>query len=362
MVQAQLRARCQRLLVTALVLLCFGAEARTGDRQSGVKSARDRIVGNIRRARTPAPPPPPDPPPPPPPPPARRRSQEAEEDEAFDGAPKFAGERPRTPPLESDRLKPRLLEVLQPAGNQAFPQLTGLPGAGNCNCHHNPFFMFDSDRQDCFDPWHQQTITSCEKMCPCYGEHYVGGFISTMNKCVNLTDAMIRAPNETQRLQQHVGTDADAQVLFELKTGLPSCVEAGLVCMDDPTYRDSHGDSCDFYASLPAPLIACAFPGYRAAITRCPFACGTCDMLLNGWSEGEVVDVDGDGVADVIINDFAHGGYSVELGNPEPESEPSANRTNTFAVDAPEPEPAASAACKHTSILHFHYSISGPGV
>jgi hypothetical protein len=87
---------------------------------------------------------------------------------------------------------------------------------------------------------------------------------------------MIRAPDETARLQEHMGTEEDAQVLFDLKTSFPTCVEADLACMDDPTYRDSHGDSCDFYASLPDPLIACAFPGYRAAMTRCPFACGTC--------------------------------------------------------------------------------------
>ena len=47
----------RRVLPVLFLLLALGPmelmDARTGDR--GVKSARDRIMGNIRRARTPAP-------------------------------------------------------------------------------------------------------------------------------------------------------------------------------------------------------------------------------------------------------------------------------------------------------------------
>lgn len=194
-------------------------------------------------------------------------------------------------------------------GVRAFPQISLLPGHDLCSCHENPFFIYDSTRMDCFDPWHQQTVAECDKMCACHGEHYFGGWVSKLGKCVNLTTAMQTAPNETQRLQRHVGSDDDAQIVFDLMTSLPSCIEADLTCIDDPTYRDIAGESCDFYATLPDPLVACAFPGYRQALTRCPSACGTCDMVQQGWQEGDVVDTDGDGVADVDVVDNPHEGW-----------------------------------------------------
>lgn len=308
-----------RRLLLWLLLVGGAMEARTGGGRS-VQSARDRIVGKIsgRRARTPSAPPPAPLQPLQPPfspmqrvtgaaendlPPSRRRVQESESE----------SESERETASGEDRLNPTLLGVVGAGeGAPSFPQIALLPGHELCSCHENPFLVYDAQRFDCFDPWHQQTKANCVKLCRCYGQDYLGGFISKLGKCVNITDAMERAPNETLRLQRNVGSDEDALVVEGLQTSLESCFEADLQCINDPTYRDADGEGCDYYAALPDPLVACAYPGFREALTRCPTACGTCDMVKAGWQEGDIIDTDGDGIEDVtVVGQVDADGYMV---------------------------------------------------
>ena len=70
---------------------------------------------------------------------------------------------------EEGQSNPTLLGVVESdlGESRSFPQISLLPGHDLCSCHENPFFVYDAQRFDCFDPWHQYTAMTCVKMCRC---------------------------------------------------------------------------------------------------------------------------------------------------------------------------------------------------
>lgn len=169
---------------------------------------------------------------------------------------------------------------------QMLDQLLTVPPANysKCVCHGNPYLLWDSDYGDCFDPWHAVTVPSCDQMCNCHaagagdgGEDWASGSGSGSGSWAD--PAPSYEYSATTQLCMDVGAVAAANVsaydraaLLAVGGSLQPCSTTSELaqCVDDPTYTDTDGDGCAFYAQSLDPLTACSFPGYEEALACCP--------------------------------------------------------------------------------------------